>query len=183
MHRTSLRHGFHLLAGPVADFVSKEASAAALAAQGLWRRDPAVWSIDRSVQDTITRRLGWLDSPALMLASVDHIHTVASDVRNAGFTDVVLLGMGGSSLAPEVMRAVGGEQSGWLRLHMLDTTDPDAVRAAATNPARTIYLLASKSGTTIEPNSLAAHFQQRLQGAGIVDWAKHFIAITDDDTP
>src|SRR5262245_60412508 len=183
MHRTSLRHGFHLLPGPVAEFVSKEASSAALAAQGLWRRDPAVWSIDRSVQDTITRRLGWLDSPALMLASIDHIRSVASDVRHAGFTDVVLLGMGGSSLAPEVMRAVIGEQSGWLRLHMLDTTDPDAVRAVATTPARTIYLLASKSGTTIEPNSLAAHFQQRLQGAGIADWAKHFIAITDDDTP
>jgi glucose-6-phosphate isomerase len=172
-----------MLAGPVADFVSKEASSAALAAQGLWRRDPAVWSIDRNVQDTITRRLGWLDSPALMLASVDHIRSVAREVRDAGFTDVVLLGMGGSSLAPDVLRAVVGEQSGWLRLHMLDTTDPDAVRAVATTPATTIYLLASKSGTTIEPNSLAAHFQQELQHAGIADWARHFIAITDDDTP
>ena len=104
-----------MLAGPVADFVSKEASSAALAAQGLWRRDPAVWSIDRNVQDTITRRLGWLDSPALMLASVDHIRSVAREVRDAGFTDVVLLGMGGSSLAPDVLRAVVGEQSGWLR--------------------------------------------------------------------
>ena len=53
MHRTSLRHGFQLLAGPVAEFVSKEASSAALAAKGLWRRDPSVWSIDRSVQDKI----------------------------------------------------------------------------------------------------------------------------------
>ena len=172
-----------MLAGPVADFVSKEASSAALAAQGLWRRDPAVWSIDRNVQDTITRRLGWLDSPALMLASVDHIRSVAREVRDAGFTDVVLLGMGGSSLAPDVLRAVVGEQSGWLRLHMLDTTDPDAIRAVATPPATTIYLLASKSGTTIEPNSLAAHFQEQLQHAGITDWARHFIAITDDDTP
>ena len=172
-----------MLAGPVADFVSKEASSAAIAAQGLWRRDPAVWSIDRNVQDTITRRLGWLDSPALMLASIDHIRSVAREVRDAGFTDVVLLGMGGSSLAPDVLRAVVGEQSGWLRLHMLDTTDPDAVRAVATAPATTIYLLASKSGTTIEPNSLAAHFQEQLQQAGIADWARHFIAITDDDTP
>ena len=183
MHRTSLRHGFQLLAGPVAEFVSKEASAAALAAQGLWRRDPAVWSIDRPVQDTISRRLGWLDSPALMLASIDRLRSMASDVRHAGFTDAVLLGMGGSSLAPEVLRAVVGEQSGWLRLHMLDTTDPDAVRAVATTPAHTIYLLASKSGTTIEPNSLAAHFQRVLQDAGVDKWAKHFIAITDDETP
>jgi glucose-6-phosphate isomerase len=183
MHRTSLRHGFQLLAGPVAEFVSKEASSAALAAKGLWQRDPSVWSIDQSVQDTIRRRLGWLDSPALMLASVDRIRSVASEVRDAGFTDVVLLGMGGSSLAPEVLRAVVGEQSGWLRLHLLDTTDPDAVRAVETSPARTIYLLASKSGTTIEPNSLAAHFQRVLQDSGINGWAKHFIAITDDETP
>ena len=172
-----------MLAGPVAEFVSKEASSAALAAKGLWQRDPSVWSIDQSVQDTIRRRLGWLDSPALMLASVDRIRSVASEVRDAGFTDVVLLGMGGSSLAPEVLRAVGGEQSGWLRLHLLDTTDPDAVRAVATSPARTIYLLASKSGTTIEPNSLAAHFQRVLQDSGINGWAQHFIAITDDETP
>src|SRR5262249_39237348 len=151
MHRATLRHGFQLLPGPVAEFVGKEASAAALAAQGLWRRDPEVWSIDRSVQDAILRRLGWPASPGVMLASVGHIRSVASEVRHAGFTDVVLLGMGGSSLAPEVLRAIVGQQQGWLRLHMLDTTDPDAVRAVATTPARTIYLLASKSGTTIEP--------------------------------
>jgi glucose-6-phosphate isomerase len=183
MHRTSLRHGFQLLAGPVAEVVSKEASSAAIAAKGLWRRDPSVWSIDLSVQDAILRRLGWLDSPALMLASLDRIRSVANEVRLAGFTDVVLLGMGGSSLAPEVMRSVIGEQPGWLRLHLLDTTDPDAIRAVSTVPARTMYLLASKSGTTIEPNSLAAHFQRVLQESGISDWAKHFIAITDDETP
>jgi glucose-6-phosphate isomerase len=183
MHRTSLRHGFQLLAGPSAEVVSKEASSAAIAAKGLWRRDPSVWSIDQSVQDAIRRRLGWLDSPALMLASVDRIRSVANEVRLAGFTDVVILGMGGSSLAPEVLRSVIGEQDGWLRLHLLDTTDPDAIRAVSTVPARTIYLLASKSGTTIEPNSLAAHFQRVLQDSGISDWAKHFIAITDDETP
>ena len=99
MHRTSLRHGFQLLAGPSAEVVSKEASSAAIAAKGLWRRDPSVWSIDQSVQDAIRRRLGWLDSPALMLASVDRIRSVANEVRLAGFTDVVLLGMGGSILA------------------------------------------------------------------------------------
>src|SRR6476619_8417250 len=81
MHRTSLRHGFQLLAGPVAESVSKEASSAALAAKGLWRRDPSVWSIDQSVQDAILRRLGWLDSPALMLASLDRIKSIANEVR------------------------------------------------------------------------------------------------------
>jgi glucose-6-phosphate isomerase len=182
MHRTSIRHGFQLLAGPVAEFVRKEASSAALAAKGLWRSDPAVWSIDRDVQDAIMRRLGWLDSPALMQASLDRILGAAREVRDAGFTDAVLLGMGGSSLAPEVLRAVVGEQAGWLRLHMLDTTDPDTVRAVGTTPSRTIYILASKSGTTIEPNSLAAYFQRVLQDCGIENWAQQFIAITDDDT-
>src|SRR6185369_10208765 len=86
------------------------------------------------------------------------------------------------SLAPEVLRAVIGVSPGWPRLHMLDSTDPSAVRDAATPPDRTLYLLASKSGTTIEPNSLAAHFRDRLQTAGIARWADHFVAITDSGT-
>ena len=90
--------------------------------------------------------------------------------------------MGGSSLAPEVLRAVLGVAPGWPRFHMLDSTDPAAVRAAATPPDRTLYILASKSGTTIEPNSLAAHFRQRLEDAGIARWADHFVAITDEGT-
>src|SRR4029077_20854682 len=65
---------------------------------------------------------------------------------------------------------------------MLDSTAPDAIRAAATPPDHTLYLLASKSGTTIEPNSLAAHFRQRVQDAGVPRWADHFVAITDEGT-
>jgi glucose-6-phosphate isomerase len=171
-----------LLAGPAASSISREAASAALAAQGLWRRDASTWSLDRMTQDAILRRLGWLDSPALMMASLDRIRAAAHDIRDAGFTDAVLLGMGGSSLAPEVLRAVIGTSPGWLRLHVLDTTDPDTVRAAATLPARTLYVIASKSGTTIEPNSLAAHFQRVLQDGGVERWARQFIAITDDDT-
>ena len=172
-----------MLAGPVAELVRTETPAAARAADGLWRLDPSVWSIDASVQEKIARRLGWLDSPVLMAASLDRIAAAADDVRRAGFADVVLLGMGGSSLAPEVLRAIIGIQPGWPRLHMLDSTDPATVRAVAIEPARTLFILASKSGTTIEPNSLAAHFQRVLQGAGVADWANHFVAITDDNTP
>src|SRR4029079_877623 len=94
----------------------------------------------------------------------------ADRIRRHGFSDIVLLGMGGSSLAPEVLRAVVGVKEGWPRLHTLDSHDPAAVRAAATPPAQTLYILASKSGTTIEPNSLAAHFRARLEGAGIRAW-------------
>ena len=134
------------------------------------------------MQKTITNRLGWLASPQLMAESADRVRKFADGVRTDGFTDVVLLGMGGSSLAPEVMRAVLGVRPGWPRLHVLDSTDPAAVRAVSTPPATTLFLLASKSGTTIEPNSLAAHFQRVLLDAGIARWANHFVAITDADT-
>jgi len=149
---------------------------------GLWRRDVSVWSSDPGVQATIARRLGWLDSPGLMADNLARLTTFADDVRRAGFTDVVLLGMGGSSLAPEVLRAIIGTAPGWLRLHMLDSTDPASVLAVKTDPRATLYIFASKSGTTIEPNSLAAYFRQELEHAGASPWASHFIAITDEGT-
>ena len=151
------------------------------AAAALWRRDPSLWSDDPATQQKIANRLGWLNSPALMADSLERLRTFASGVQRDGFTHVVLLGMGGSSLAPEVLRAVIGVAPGWPTLHMLDSTDPAAVRAAATPPEHTLYLLASKSGTTIEPNSLAAHFRARLESS-VPRWADHFVAITDDGT-
>jgi glucose-6-phosphate isomerase len=152
------------------------------AARALWRSDPAAWTPDPATQKEIGDRLGWMASPLLMAESIDRLKTFADGIKRDGFTDVVLLGMGGSSLAPEVLRAVIGVSPGWPRLHMLDSTDPAAVRAAATTPDRTLYLVASKSGTTIEPNSLAAHFRQRLETAGVARWADHFVAITDSGT-
>jgi len=149
----------------------------------LWRRDPAVWSADAAVQQQVKNRLGWLDSPALMADSLDRLHAFAHTVRRDGFTDVVLLGMGGSSLAPEVLRAVlGRARADWPRLHMLDSTDPAAVLGVHTVPERTLYLISSKSGTTIEPNVLAAHFRRTLEDARVPNWASHFVAITDAGT-
>ncbi|HEV3140765.1 MAG TPA: hypothetical protein VGY57_09630, partial [Vicinamibacterales bacterium] len=121
-------------------------------------------------------------SPALMADSLDRLRTFADRIKRDGFTDVVLLGMGGSSLAPEVMRAILGVAFGRPRFHMLDSTDPAWVLATATPPEHTLYLLASKSGTTIEPNSLAAHFRSRLESAGVKRWSDHFVAITDEGT-
>ncbi len=117
-----------------------------------------------------------------MADSIPRLERFASAVKADGFTDVVLLGMGGSSLAPEVLRAIVGTAPAYPQLHMLDSTDPSAVRAAATPPERTLYLLASKSGTTIEPNVLAAHFKQRLIEAGVAAWSAHFVAVTDEGT-
>ena len=112
--------------GPISDRVragrrvrSNVAAAAHVAARpvGLERRSPRC-------STTIANRLGWLDSPALMADSIDRLRAFADGVKRDGFTDVVLLGMGGSSLAPEVLRAVLGVAPGWPRLHMLDSTDP-----------------------------------------------------------
>ena len=180
--RARLEHTFHLTPGPILDTLNARAREAERAAAGLWRRDASVWSADADVQKRILNRLGWLSSPQLMADSLDRLLAFAASIRQAGFTDVVLLGMGGSSLAPEVLRGILGVAPGWPRLHMLDSTDPAAVRAAGTPPDRTLYLLSSKSGTTIEPNSLAAHFRSTLEGAGIRRWADHFVAITDEGT-
>jgi glucose-6-phosphate isomerase len=177
--RARLQDTFQLPAGEQYDRTIVDV--AARAATGLWRRELGVWSSDPKVRQTIANRLGWLSSPILMAEKIPRLETFASSVLRDGFTDIVLLGMGGSSLAPEVLRAVLGVAPDWPRFHMLDSTDPAAVRAAATPPARTLYLLASKSGTTIEPNSLAAHFRQQLD-ATVAHWNEHFVAITDEDT-
>ena len=152
------------------------------AAAALWRRDATLWTENVDIQKKISNRLGWLDSPELMANSVERLTSFAAGIRASGCTNVVLLGMGGSSLAPEVLHAIVGVADGSPRFHMLDSTDPAAVRAAETQPATTLYILASKSGGTIEPNSLAAHFRARLESSGITDWAKHFVAITDEGT-
>jgi glucose-6-phosphate isomerase len=180
--RARLQNSLHVSPGPLLATMHSEEAAAARVAAGLWRRDPSVWSTDQTVQKSIADRLGWMSSPHLMADAIDRLQAFAGRVKADGFTDVVLLGMGGSSLAPEVLRAVLGAAPGWPRLHLLDSTDPAAVRAITAPPRTTLFLLASKSGTTIEPNSLAAHFRQTLVDTGITRWADHFVAITDPDT-
>jgi len=180
--RARLQLTLRLSPGPLADALHAASVTAERAAAGIWRREPSVWSADAAVQKKIADRLGWISSPALMADAVPRLLEFADRVKRDGFTDIVLLGMGGSSLAPEVLRAVLGVAPGWPRFHMLDSTDPAAVIAAGTPPERTLYLLASKSGTTIEPNSMAAHFRRRLVDARIARWADHFVAITDEGT-
>jgi glucose-6-phosphate isomerase len=180
--RSKLEKSLHWSPGPLSDAFNANLDHAARAAAGLWRRDASLWSDDPATQKKISDRLGWLDSPALMAKSVQRLKTFARDVQRDGITNVVLLGMGGSSLAPEVLRAVVGVAPGAPRFQMIDSTDPAAVRAAPAKPSRTLYLFASKSGTTIEPNSLAAHFREQLIASGTSRWADHFVAITDEGT-
>src|SRR6266545_2230112 len=180
--RARLHESLRFSPGRLADAVQAASDTAERAAAGIWRREPSVWSADAAVQEKIANRLGWMSSPSLMAGVVPHLLEFADGVKRDGFTDIVLLGMGGSSLAPETLRSVLGVAPGWPRFQVLDSTDPAAVIAAGTPPRTTLYLLASKSGTTIEPNSLAAHFRRRLEEAGVANWASHFIAITDEGT-
>jgi len=149
----------------------------------LYARTPSLWSADAAVQAKIANRLGWLGSPEWVRPALPRIVQFADAIRQEGFTHVVLLGMGGSSLAPEVIRSVMGVAAGWPAFHMLDSTDPASVSAidAAIDLPRTLFILASKSGGTIEPNSMAAHYRARLEACGR-PWPAHVVAITDEGT-
>ncbi|MGH7411558.1 MAG: bifunctional transaldolase/phosoglucose isomerase, partial [Candidatus Methylomirabilis sp.] len=152
--------------------------------EGLWAKRPELWSDDSDVQKKISNRLGWLDSPELMVKSLPRLTRFADAVRKDGITHIVLLGMGGSSLAPEVMRAILGVTAGSPQLTMLDSTDPAAVKAVEQGVALkdTLFLIGSKSGTTVEPNVLSAYFRGRLDAGGVKQPSRQFVAITDEDT-
>jgi glucose-6-phosphate isomerase len=150
-------------------------------ADALWNRRLDVWTDDAATQRLIGNRLGWLDALTFVTPHVERLTSVAQSARDDGFTDVVLLGMGGSSLAPEVLRQVLGVAPGFPRFRMLDSTDPAAVRTTMDKAATTLFVLASKSGSTIEPNSMAAEARRRVQEAGL-EWGSRVIAITDPDT-
>ncbi len=190
LHSLSAQFQQHLrpAAPPSGGAVANALQAAArdAAARGLpdalWQRRAEAWSDDPGVQTTIANRLGWLASPDMLAGALDRLHAFAGGVRADGFTDIVLLGMGGSSLAPEVMRAVIGPAPDAPRFRMLDSTDPDAVRSAFARVDHTLFVFASKSGGTIEPNVMAAEARHRLSGAGVARWADHFVAITDEGT-
>ena len=151
-------------------------------ANALWSRRLDVWSDDPATRNVIANRLGWLDAVEFATPHLPRLRDVADTVRTGGFSDIVLLGMGGSSLAPEVLRGVIGVAPGFPRFRVLDSVDPDAVRDALEQAATTLFVLASKSGSTIEPNVMTAEAQRRIRAAGITDVGSRFIAITDEGT-
>ncbi|HEU0237510.1 MAG TPA: hypothetical protein VFR14_13815 [Candidatus Limnocylindrales bacterium] len=127
-------------------------------AERLFDRDTTLWSTDPIVQAAIADRLGWLDAPAEFTDRIAALEGFGEGIREAGFTTAVVMGMGGSSLAPEVLHRTFGTADGWLDLRILDSTDPVAVGALldAVDPLSTLFLVASKSGTTTEPLSFQA---------------------------
>lgn len=154
-------------------------------AQRIWSGDTSVWTDDDHVAELISKRLGWLDLPTSFADEVDPLEAFAAAIRDEGFIRAVVAGMGGSSLAPAVLATAIGAEGQGITVDVLDSTDPDAVRAAteASDPAGTLYIISSKSGTTTEPLAFDAHFwhvedeihSDIPQGnAGL-----HFVAVSD----
>jgi transaldolase/glucose-6-phosphate isomerase len=146
----------------------------------IWAHDHTVWKTEPA---EISNRLGWLHTAEVMTEQVPRLQALVGSVRADGYTDVLLLGMGGSSLAPEVFSKVfGGEKANLPRLAVLDTTDPGAVLAQAErlDPARSLFIVSTKSGGTVETLSGFKYFYNRtaaVVGAGRA--GEHFVAITD----
>ena len=147
----------------------------------IWARDPSVWTGSRE-QDW----LGWLDVASDEAADTARFTDLVDDVRSARFTDAVVLGMGGSSLCPDVLATTFPPTAGLPRLRVLDSTDPQQVKAMddAVDLTTTLFVVSSKSGTTLEPNIFAAYFFERMREVVGEDRAgSHFIAITDPGSP
>ncbi len=152
----------------------------------LWARDASLWSPDEQVQLAIRQRLGWLHAAAEFAPRLSEVQRLADEVVAQGYRHVVLLGMGGSSLCPEVCARIFGPAPGHPDLVVLDSTDPDAVRAVENRLelGRTLFLVASKSGTTVETACLQKYFWGKaVDTLGEAEAGRHFLAITDPGTP
>jgi transaldolase / glucose-6-phosphate isomerase len=157
----------------------------------IWRKDGRIrrlWAGDKSLWtgSDEDKWLGWLHLMEQELADIGRLQGFATDVRQRGFTDVVLLGMGGSSLGPEVLGETFGRQPGWPRFYMLDSTDPAQIQAIerVVNLGKTLFIVSSKSGSTLEPNIFLDYFFERVGAVRDKDKAgAHFIAVTDPGSP
>jgi len=150
----------------------------------LWKHDPEPWSSDPAHTDIIKNALGWLDFPKTVHGNAADLAAFANEMRKI-YTHAVVLGMGGSSLAPDVLRETFGHVTGYPQLHVLDSSDPVQVARleASLDLAHTLFVVASKSGTTTEPEAFFRYFYERVQKTVGADSAgKQFVAITDPDT-
>lgn len=152
----------------------------------IWSRDPAAFaggSPAEPVRAAILNRLGWLDAPSGMPARLAEVESFVASLAADGLTDVYLLGMGGSSLCAEVLRDVLGSGTSPFRLTVLDTTDELAIHQVTDSlvPAQSCFIVASKSGGTLEVTSLERHFRAVMAEA-VQSPGQHFAAITDPDT-
>ncbi len=151
----------------------------------LWLKDPTLWKNGIEEKKLIRNALGWLGLPELMEANKDSITGFAEEVKEAGYAHVVLLGMGGSSLAPLVMNDTLGGAVGYPVLLVVDSTDPAAIKAVEEkiDLKKTLFVVSSKSGSTIEPLSLFEYFYGRVSDVMGEHAGANFAAITDAGTP
>jgi transaldolase/glucose-6-phosphate isomerase len=143
----------------------------------LWQRDASLWTGEDEAS-----WLGWLGITEEQIEHVDDLKKVAEDAKSGGFADVLLLGMGGSSLCPEVLRMTYGKIDGHPELHVLDSTDPAQIRSfeKKIDVAKTLFIVSSKSGSTLEPNIFKQFFFEQVKNAiGAEKAGSRFIAITD----
>jgi transaldolase/glucose-6-phosphate isomerase len=148
-------------------------------ARRVWRKDESLWG--GPGRSEVGDRLGWLTIAEPMLESVDELRKLLAGALDDGFEHAALLGMGGSSLGPEVIRQSYGQQPDGLALHVLDSTDPDAVAALERDLGdleRTLFVVSSKSGGTVETLSHMKYFYERTGGSG-----EQFVAVTDPGSP
>ena len=167
--------------GPAVDAALRELDSQKVLTR-IWNGDHRVWNDDPA---EISDRLGWLTLPVAMQEEIPQIESLTAEICDAKYRRLVLLGMGGSSLGPEVLRQTFGSKEDYPELLVLDSTLPSWIRAVdkAIDPAKTLFLVSSKSGTTIEPNSLYSYYRQRVADAvGESRAGGNFIAITDPGT-
>jgi transaldolase/glucose-6-phosphate isomerase len=153
--------------------------------QRFYSIDPTLWTADPKGQDEVRVRMGWLGLPDSSKALIPGLKKFASEVQKSGYTHTLLLGMGGSSLAAEVLSLIFKEEVSGLKLSILDSTDPAQVlRAAQNNPvSKTLFIVSSKSGSTAEVKAMFDYFWQHARNAAGEKAGEHFIAITDPGTP
>jgi len=155
------------------------------AGQRIWNKDGSWWSSDREVQEKIVDRLGWLNVVKQMINEADNLRDFANEACKAGFERVLVMGMGGSSLAPDLFSVEFETADGFPELYVLDSTDPAVVALCRDGlPSKdTLYVVSSKSGTTTEPNAFFAYFWEQVKKVKGDRAGEHFIAITDPGTP
>jgi transaldolase / glucose-6-phosphate isomerase len=143
----------------------------------LWQHDASLWTGEDE-----SNWLGWLGIAEEQLGHIGQLKAFAEEIKSAGFRDILLLGMGGSSLCPEVLALTFGQVEGFPRLHVLDSTDPAQIKhiEEKIDLARTLFIVSSKSGSTLEPNIYKQYFFERVkQTVGAEKAGSRFIAITD----
>lgn len=151
----------------------------------LWAKDPSPWTNDPQAAEIVKHALGWLDIPQHLMEHVPDLEAFAKEIARE-FDHVVVLGMGGSSLAPDILGSTFGQIAGYPKLHVLDSTDPTQIEELDAKLAleRTLFIVASKSGTTTEPNAYFAYYYERVAKlVGTTNAGRQFIAITDPGTP